>query len=422
LAGSPASVAGATSVGPSAVRLDPRVVPRLLNWFAKARRPLPWRARREAYPIWIAEVLLQQTRVAQAVPYYRRFLDRFPTVEALAAADLDAVLKAWEGAGYYARARHLHAAARAIVADRGGRLPRTRDAWRTLPGVGDYIAAAVASLAYGEPVLALEANGLRVGARLAAETAPIDRARTRRRLGEALEARMPADAAGAFNEALMELGETICLPRKPRCGECPLPPFCRARATLADPGALPTRSPRPPKPAVRAAVVAVQWRDRLLVRRRPMSGLLGGLWELPGGKIEADELPRAAARRELREETGLRVGRLVPRGTIRHEYSHFRVTLYAFTTSVGGARPPAVRGGRWATRAAIDRLALPKATRRLLSRLPERPSARRGGARPGSRSRPGHRASSTPAGARATGRRARAADGPASAGRRRARR
>ncbi len=352
-------------------RVDPRIVPRLLDWFRQSARPLPWRRDPSPYRTWLAEVLLQQTRVAQALPYFERFTARFPTVRSLAEASEEEVLKLWEGAGYYARARNLHRGAREVVERHGGRLPRRAEELARLPGVGPYISAAIASLAFHAPLLALEANGLRVGARWTAETGDIRRPRARARVTRTLEALLPPTSAGRFNEALMELGETICLPRRPHCDQCPVAKFCHAVKELPDPGALP-RSRRPTrKPTVEAAVVAVHRDGHWLVQRRPPSGLLGGLWEFPGGKLRAGESPEKAARRELEEETGLKVAALAPAGVLRHEYSHFKVRLHLFFLARADrgrwGRPGPSR--RWVTDSEFARLPRPTATIRAMERF-----------------------------------------------------
>ncbi|HLY77591.1 MAG TPA: A/G-specific adenine glycosylase [Thermoplasmata archaeon] len=351
---------------PSTNGIDP-CVQGLLAWFPRHRRPLPWRLHRTPYGVWVAEVLLQQTRVAQAAPYFERFLQRFPTVELLARASEQEVLKSWEGAGYYARARHLHQAARQLVREHGGQLPRRSEELRRLPGIGPYIAAAVASLAFNEPDVALDANGLRILTRWTLERGDPRTARVRRRLHRwAIDHRPPA-RSGEFNEALMELGETVCLPARPRCGACPVAAHCRARQELPDPGAVPVRKPTRAKPLVVASVVAVTRRGRWLVVRRPSTGLLGGLWEFPGGKLEPDEEAVAAARRELREETGLTAGPLEMLGLFRHEYSHFRVALHLFRSRSARGRVR-VRGRRhrWVGWKALRRLPLPRATLKML--------------------------------------------------------
>ncbi|MGC2288850.1 MAG: A/G-specific adenine glycosylase [Thermoplasmata archaeon] len=356
--------------GPPAAEVsDPRVRA-LLAWFRRHRRPLPWRRHRTPYRIWVAEVLLQQTRVAQAAPYFERFVRRFPSVPALARASEEQVLKAWEGAGYYARARHLHQAARLLVRAHEGRLPHRSEELRQLPGVGPYIAAAVASLAFNEPDVALDANGLRVLARWTLERGDPRRAPVRRRLGRWAIDRRPPARSGAFNEALMELGETVCLPARPRCEECPIASDCRARQELPDPGVIPTRRARHAKPLVVASVVAVTRRGRWLLLRRPSAGLLGGLWEFPGGKLRPDEPAIAAARRELREETGLTAGPLEKLGLFRHDYSHFRVALHLFRSrSARGTLRVRGRRHRWVGWSELRRLPLPRATLKMLPSL-----------------------------------------------------
>ena len=357
----------ARTVGP---RSDPRV-PALLDWFDRHRRPLPWRKRPTPYRTWVAEVLLQQTRVAQAAPYFERFITAFPSVAALAHASEQEVLKQWEGAGYYARARNLRLAARRVMLRRNGELPRRLTDLRRLPGVGPYIAAAIASLAFGEHVPALEVNGLRVVVRWTLESGDPKSSAVRQRLAKWVSTRLPRDRPGAFNEALMELGETTCLPRAPRCGECPVATWCRARQELPDPGSLPRpRGPRH-RPRVVAAVAVVARNGRWLVLRRPSSGLLGGLWEFPGGKVESGESPVEACRREVREETGLRVGRLRPLGVVRHGYSHFTVRLHLFRGAVSDGRPVRTHGRpfRWVTANELRRLPIPRATLKALDLL-----------------------------------------------------
>ena len=391
----------------------------LLGWFDRHRRPLPWRTDRDPYRIWVAEVMLQQSRVAAVVPRYDAFLRQFPDVRALARASEESVLKAWEGAGYYARARSLRAAALEIAGRRNGAFPRTLEKLETLPGVGPYIAAALASLAFDAPVVALEANGLRVAARWTLEEGDVRSAGVRARLRAALEAELPRERPGAFNEAIMELGETICRSRSPECAACPVAEFCRARQELPDPGVLPRPRARSIKPHVVASIVVLRRRGRLLVRQRPPTGLLGGLWELPGGRLEPGETLEAAARRELREETGIDVGRLRPVGVVRHGYSHFTVELHLFRGESPEDRP--LRGDaplRWVTDSEFARLPRPAATIRAMA-LDARATA---AASPDSGSRRGRTTASTREAAGRPARRARRSRTSASAPRRRVRR
>ena len=375
------------------VPLPRAIAPALLCWYRHRRRALPWRLDRNPYRVWVAEVLLQQTRVAQAAPYFERFVRAFPTVTALARAPADRVLKVWQGAGYYARAHHLHTAARRLVRERGGSLPSTARELEALPGVGPYIARAVAAIAFGEPVVALEANGMRVAARWSREEGDVRTPAVRARLERALFAILPRTDPGTFNEAVMELGETVCRPARPDCSVCPVSFACRAFRELDDPGTLPLRPKRASRPTIRAAVVVLEDRGRWLVQRRPATGLLPGLWEFPGGRVEKGETAEEAARRELQEETGLRVRKLLRLGTVHHAYSHFAVELHAYTGRHQGRRG-AGRGAhrRWVTPAELDQLPVPKATEKVVT-LAVRAAGR---ASPGSGSRPGRRRASRP--------------------------
>ncbi len=347
-------------------------------------------------------MILQQTRVDQAIPAYRRFVRRFPTLRALARATGPQVLKAWQGMGYYARARHLHRTARQLIELHGGRWPRRAAELERLPGIGPYIARALAAQAFGEPVVALEANGLRVAARWVGEPGRIDRPHVRARLAAVLARELAGQPPGRFAEAVMELGETVCTPRAPRCPVCPVARYCRLRREGLDPHRIPARRPRARRPIHRGAIVALVRRGRYLVQRRPLEGLLGGLWELPGGHREGLETPEATARRELREETGLAAGPLEHRGTIRHSYSHFTVELDLFRGPPKPIDAPTPPGRRWLTLAEARKLPLPKATEKALDRLEGRVS-------PGSGSLRGRRSASTPEAPGAPARRSRRA-------------
>ena len=338
----------------------------------------------------MSEVLLQQTRVDQAARYYSRFLARFPDVRRLARAPLGHVLKAWEGAGYYARARHLHAAARLLDERYDGHLPDRVEALTRLPGVGPYVARAIAAIAFGQPVLALEANGLRVGARVTRTASARQRSAGRTRVAAFLTAALDDERPGPFHEALMELGQTVCRPRRPRCAACPVRALCRSARELADPAAIPAPPRRPARRWVRAAIAAVRWRRRWLVHRRPPHGLLGGLWEFPGGKIVRGETAQHAAEREWTEETGLPAPPLRPVGSLRHAYSHFTVELHVFQGEIAD-RPgpgPELSGFRWVSAEQFAELPRPRATVRALEMLAPGDRAHRGsGSHPG-RTRP----------------------------------
>jgi A/G-specific adenine glycosylase len=278
----------------------------LLGWFAREARDLPWRRTSDPYRIWLSEIMLQQTRVEAVIPYYERFLKAFPTVRDLAAAREDAVLKAWEGLGYYSRARNLHKAAKVIVGDHAGQLPETAEQWRQLPGIGPYTAGAIASIASGLAETAVDGNVLRVLSRIFGIGESIDESATKERIGSIAAALLPRKQAGAFNQALMDLGARVCIPRRPRCVACPVSRWCDAyRHGIQD--QLPVRTAKKAIPHHEIVVAVVRRNGRYLIGKRPTSGLLGGLWEFPGGKIEPGETHEQALVREVREETGLEV-------------------------------------------------------------------------------------------------------------------
>jgi A/G-specific adenine glycosylase len=263
---------------------------RLLGWYGREKRSLPWRGEKEPYRIWVSEAMLQQTRAEAAAPRYARFLARFPTLRALADAPLGAVLAEWQGLGYYGRARNLHRAAREMEERRGGELPADLASLRTLPGFGPYMAGAVGSIAFGLRAPAVDGNALRVLARLLDLARPVDRPPGRAAVEKEAEALLPRARPGDFNQALMDLGARLCLPRNPRCGECPLEALCAARQA----GTAAHRPVRSPRRAPREATAFQLWAERegkLRLVRREEDGLFGGLWELPGWLAEGRPEP-----------------------------------------------------------------------------------------------------------------------------------
>jgi A/G-specific adenine glycosylase len=353
----------------------------LLAWSRGCARALPWRgihapgpsrAGAGPYRIWISEIMLQQTRVETVVPYYRRFLEKFPNVKTLAGADLQSVLKVWEGLGYYSRARNLHRAAQIIQTERRGRLPRTAAEWERLPGVGRYTAAAIASLASDEPAAALDANARRILARLYAYRRPVRGARSQEELAALYHRARGRAAPGAFFQALMDLGQRICLPRDPRCPECPLRRSCCARKRgIQD--RLPVR-PAPARiPHVDVTAAVIERSGKVLLARRPEDKLLGGMWEFPGGKLERGETLPECLRRELKEELGITAGVRENILTVKHAFSHFRITLHVFRCDRlrGNPRPIGTAAVRWVPIRRLARYPMGKADRKVAAFLAE---------------------------------------------------
>lgn len=342
----------------------------LLRWYRRNHRDLPWRKTADPYAIWVSEIMLQQTRVETVVPYFNRFLRQFPSARALAKAPLEKVLRAWQGLGYYTRARNLHAAARHVVAHCDGRLPSSVVGLRTLPGIGRYTAGAIASIAFGRDEPVVDGNVARVIARLPGLRGNVKSPAMQRRLWEIAGQLIPLGSAGDFNQALMELGAIICAPTNPRCADCPLRRLCRAIAKGRGPKRVNTGR-RKAAPHYHVAVAAILKRGRILIGRRRPEGLLGGLWELPGGKIHPGESAPAAAVREVREELGIEVRALRELVTVRHAYSHFRVTIHAFACRhvAGRARPIGCDKCRWVGLADLGPYPFPAATLKILRAL-----------------------------------------------------
>ena len=301
----------------------------LIQWFQENQRPLPWRNTVHPYPVWISEVMLQQTQVKTVIPYFHRFMKAFPDVFHLAQASLQTVLKLWEGLGYYARARNLHRAAQWIVNQRNGEFPNTCEEWKQLPGVGEYIAAAVASIVYQEVVPVIDGNVKRVISRLMADPTPVNTSRAAAHYRNYAKQLIDPVQPGNFNQAIMELGATVCTPRNPKCSQCPVATHCQSYRNNSQIH-FPTSIKRSPIPTVNVAVGVVIYQGKVLITQRKAQALLGGLWEFPGGKIEASETPQQACQREILEETGVPVKIVHKLAKIKHAYTHFRVSLWVF--------------------------------------------------------------------------------------------
>ena len=347
----------------------PAIVKALLAWYDRSRRELPWRAKPGATPdpygVWLSEIMLQQTTVKAVVPYYETFIKRWPTVRALAEADREDVLSAWAGLGYYSRARNLHECAKTVAHEHGGRFPSEPENLIRLPGIGPYTAAAIAAIAFDRRAMPVDGNVERVVARLAAIEQPLPAAKPK--LKSLAESLTPKARCGDFAQAMMDLGATVCAPRRPSCMICPLKDHCQGRrAEIAD--TLPRRTPKPERPLRHGvAFVAVNERGEILLRRRPDKGLLGGMSEVPSTDWVVDWQPA---------EDALRLAPVKSRwfampGAVAHTFTHFRLGLMVFRAHVRNNPPLTLwarqRDCRWVHRDALDGEALPSIMRKVIA-------------------------------------------------------
>ncbi len=343
----------------------------LQDWFTAHMRPLPWRETYEPYGVWVSEIMLQQTQMERGVSYYANWMRRFPTIRSVAEAGEEAVLKAWEGLGYYSRARNLHAAAKKILAEHGGEFPRDVRDIRALPGVGEYTAGAIAAIAFNEPVPAIDANVMRVFSRICDIDVPLTHPGVKAFILEAVHSLMPSGTPRLFVQALMELGALVCA-KKPDCPACPLADYCEARR-------LGTAEKRPKKKAKIAyssleMSTGIVMRDgRVFIQKRPPYGVWAGLWEFPGGCLEQGETPEDALVREVAEETELPVTVREKVAVIRHSYMTCRVTMHAFFCNLEDtAKTPVLHAaveGKWIPPEETTGYAFPAGQRKLLEQL-----------------------------------------------------
>ena len=345
---------------------QPEHASRLLAWYDRHRRTLPWRAlpgaKTEPYLVWLSEIMLQQTTVATVGDYFRKFVARWPTVQALAAAPIDDILSAWAGLGYYARARNLHACARTVTELHDGRFPDTEDALRALPGIGPYTAAAIRAIAFDQPASAVDGNVERVIARLFAIRTPLPDAKPEIRTRAA--ALVPPQRAGDYAQAMMDLGATVCTPRSPRCVICPLMKTCKARKEgIAE--ELPARAPKAEKPTRRGLAFVLANRDgAILLRKRPAKGLLGGMDEVPSSPWREGKLVIADALNEAPVPARWKV----LEGGVRHTFTHFHLELaVARATATTSRLAKLAPGSAWVEIDKLDERALPTVMRKVIA-------------------------------------------------------
>lgn len=306
-----------------------RLQENLLDWFRANRRDLPWRHTTDPYRIWVSEVMLQQTQVTTVIPYYTRFIGKYPSILTLANAPIDDVLKSWEKLGYYARARNLHKAAIEVAEAGRGEIPDDPQLFRKLPGVGEYIAAAVMSIAFGKPLAVVDGNVKRVLARMFLVDTPVNSSSSAAVFKDHAARLLDTNQPGDFNQAMMELGAVVCTPRSPQCEGCPVRQYCGAFESGRQ-AEFPVKQQKRKAPLYHIAVGIVRDKNRILITRRKESGLLGGLWEFPGGKVKRDESAQEACRREILEEVNLdvTVGEMITH--VDHAYSHFKISVDVF--------------------------------------------------------------------------------------------
>jgi len=354
--------------------MEPFPHKKLIAWFKKNQRDLPWRARRTPYTVWISEIMLQQTQVSQVEPYYRRFLDRFPDIQTLAEAPLERVLKTWEGMGYYSRARHIHQTAGILCHRFKGEIPEKIEDLLKLPGIGRSTAGAILSLAYGQPAPVLDGNIRRVLIRFFYIDQDPGKTETINLLWKIASRILPAKTPDLFNEALMELGALICSPKNPDCLRCPIQTGCHGYGS-GRPDSLPVKRPRKRIPHFDVTAAVIRNSKKILITQRPEKGLLGGLWEFPGGKKEPFESLEECLKREIREELNIEIevgDRFIQ---VRHAYTHFRITLHCFFCRKirGRITPLGVKAYRWVYPEELGEFPFPRADQKVIETLKEQP-------------------------------------------------
>ena len=352
---------------------DPIFTHSVLDWYAKHKRNMPWRDSGDPYKIWISEIMLQQTQVDQAWPYFERFIEKFPTIFDLAGAGQQQVMKVWEGLGYYSRARNLHAAAQTIVSDYDGNLPENYDEIIKLKGIGPYTAAAISSIAFGKANAVVDGNVKRVITRYFGIEEDVRTSKTAKMVQQYVDELISNEHPAEFNQGLMEIGSVVCKPSNPNCNQCPVHTGCVA-SKMAKTDVIPYKSPAKKKPHKHIGVGIIEREDgRVLIALRPENVMLGGLWEFPGGKQEEGESIRETVEREFKEELGVEVRTLEEFMKLKHVYSHFSITLHAYKCLLisGEPKPKSSQKIQWVKISELVQYPFPKANKQLTQRLLE---------------------------------------------------
>ncbi|MBM4340529.1 MAG: A/G-specific adenine glycosylase [Deltaproteobacteria bacterium] len=356
--------ADATSIIPETTKIRTK----LLRWFKRNERDLPWRKTKDPYAIWVSEIMLQQTQVATVIPYYEKFLKTFPTIQSLAQAHLSKVLKVWEGLGYYSRARNLHQASRLIEKRFKGKIPDNLKDLLDLPGIGRYTAGAILSIVFNKTVAILDGNVKRVLSRLYAISGNPAISKTEDLLWHISESLVPKGRASLFNQAIMDLGAMICTPKDPQCPKCPLIDLCKAYGS-GKPERFPSKAMNKKIPHIESVAAVIRKDRKVLLRQRPLRGLLGGLWEFPNWKIHREERLRLRLRKHIKDEFGMNVKVKESVGTFQQIYSHFKLTLFAFYCD--GVKTN--KKGRWVPIPRLRLLPMSRIDRKIADTIQESP-------------------------------------------------
>ncbi len=346
--------------------LKKKIQSRLLQWFEKNQRDLPWRRAKDPYAIWVSEIMLQQTQVATVLPYYQKFLKTFPTIRSLARAKLSEVLKAWEGLGYYSRARNLHRAAQVILTHFNGKIPGNLKDLLSLPGIGRYTGGAILSIAFNQETPILDGNVKRVLSRLFAISGVSQK--TEKILWRYSASLIPKGHASSFNQALMELGAMVCTPKHPWCSKCPIKKVCKAYR-LNKPERFPSRAVKKVFPHVEAVALVIKKDGKVLLKQRPLKGFLGGLWEFPNWRLEGKKDLMRFIGAKVKREVELKVERMGPLGVFHQTYSHFKLCLRVFECEAIDGRGR----GRWVHVKDLVQYPMPRIFRRIAQAITSSP-------------------------------------------------
>jgi len=335
----------------------------LLSWYSENKRDLPWRLTKDPYKIWISEIMLQQTQVVTVIPYYKKWMNSFPNIQTLANADYNYVLKHWEGLGYYSRCKNIHLTANAL----DNNFPNTFNELIKLPGIGEYTAKTILAIAFNQPEVGVDTNLERIGFRLLGlkKKSKFNNNRVKKFLETTQDQTNPGD----FNQALMDLGSNFCQAKAVNCDPCPITSHCKA-TSKESPLDYPEIKKSKPIPEIKVAVCIIFYNNKLLLMQRPTNKMLGGLWEFPGGKIEVGELKKDAVIREIKEETNLSIKNVEYIGEVKHQYSHFKVTIALFSHNIENINSLKIKENYiWTTIKGLNKFALPKANYKMLELL-----------------------------------------------------